>query len=263
MVSYQHIEVRVDGAIGELRLNRPADRNAMSPEMGEEIVQAVAELNGHDELRSVLIVGAGKCFSSGGDFALLDRLAGSRPDDGRRTMRTFYGNYLAIRELRVPTIALIHGHALGAGLCFALGCDIRLAAEGTKVGMTFVRVGLHPGMGATFLLSRAVGAARAAELLLTGRVIGAQQALDMGLVSQVVPPAELEATGRVVAEEIALCAPIAVAQLKATLRDDGHRSLGEALDREAACQAIDYATADMAEAIAAFRGKRPPAYQGK
>ncbi len=262
-MSYQHIEVVARGAIGELCLNRPAERNAMSPEMGEEIVQAVAELNGHDELRTVLIRGAGKCFSSGGDFTLLDRLAGSPPDEGRRGMRTFYGNYLAIRELRVPTVALIHGHALGAGLCFALGCDIRLAAEGTKVGMTFVRVGLHPGMGATFLLSRAVGAARAAELLLTGRVIGAQQALEMGLVSQVVPAAELEAAGRALADEIALCAPIAVAQLKATLRDNGHRSLDEALDREAACQAIDYATADMAEAITAFRARRPPVYQGK
>ncbi len=235
----------------------------MSPEMGEEIARAVAELNGHRELRSVLVRGEGKCFSSGGDFDLLDKLANRPPDDGRTTMRAFYGNYLAIRQIQVPTVALIHGHALGAGLCFALGCDIRLAAEGTKMGMTFVRVGLHPGMGGTFLLARAIGRARATELLLTGRVIGADQALDMGLVSQVVPAGELEDAGRAVTEEITRCAPIAVAQVKATMRDDGGRSLGEALDREAACQAIDYATADMAEAIAAFRAKRPPVYRGK
>jgi len=235
----------------------------MSPEMGEEIARAVSEINGHRELRTVLVRGAGKCFSSGGDFDLLDKLANSPADDGRTTMRAFYANYLSIRQIQVPTVALMHGHALGAGLCFALGCDIRFAAEGTKMGMTFVRVGLHPGMGGTFLLARAIGRARAAELLLTGRVIGADQALDMGLVSQVVPAGELEDAGRAVADEIARCAPIAVAQVKATVRDDGGRSLGEALDREAACQAIDYATADMAEAIAAFRAKRPPVYRGQ
>ena len=262
-MSYQHIEVRTDGGLGELCLNRPAERNAMSPEMGAEIARAVDELNGHRELRTVLVRGAGKCFSSGGDFALLDRLANSPVDDGRTTMRAFYENYLAIRQIQVPTVALIHDHALGAGLCFALGCDIRLAAEGTKMGMTFVRVGLHPGMGATHLLARAIGQARAAELLITGRVIGAEQALAMGLVSQVVPGSELEAAGHGMADEIARCAPIAVAQVKATVRDDGGRSLGEALDREAACQAIDYATADMAEAIAAFRAKRPPVYRGQ
>ncbi len=262
-MSYQHIEVRCEGPIGALCLNRPDRRNAMSPEMGKEIAQAVEELNAVAGLRVVLVRGAGKGFSSGGDFALLEQRTKSPGEQNRRAMRAFYGLYLSIRKLVVPTVAMIHGHALGAGLCFALGCDIRVAARGAKLGVTFVRVGLHPGMGATSLLQRAVGQAKAAELLLTGRIIEADEAERIGLVSRVVHAEELEQTARSIADEIALGAPVAIAQLKATLAGSATRTLDETLEREAACQAIDYATDDMAEAIAAFKNKRRPVFVGK
>jgi enoyl-CoA hydratase len=183
------------------------------------------------------------------------------PEHNQRAMRAFYSKYLAIREVTVPTIAALHGHAIGAGLCFALGCDLRIARHATKMGVTFVRVGLHPGMGATFLLPRLVGAARAAELLLTGRVIDADEAARIGLVNEVVD--DEHARARAIAGEIADAAPVAVAQLKATLRDGAHRSIDDALDREAACQAVDYTTADMLEACNAFADKRKPAFVGR
>jgi enoyl-CoA hydratase len=176
-------------------------------------------------------------------------------------MRAFYESFLSIREVPVPTIAALHGHALGAGLCFALGCDIRIAADDAKMGVTFVRVGLHPGMGATHLLERAIGAACSADLLLTGRVVDALEGLRMGLVSAVYPAQDLLAAARRLAEQLASAAPVALRQTKDTLRRS--RSLDDALDREALCQAIDYASGDVSEAIAAFREKRKPVFRGR
>lgn len=262
-MTYENIEIVALGETAELVLNRPDVRNAMSPGMGHDIRRAVEALNQRREIRAVIVSGRGKSFSAGGDFDLLEARTKDAPDDNRRAMGAFYRSFLAIRELTVPTIAAIHGHAIGAGLCFALGCDIRLVAAGTKLGLTFPKVGLHPGMGATFLMPRAVGLAPAAELMLTGRIFDAEHAARIGLVSRVVDEEGLLPAARGVAAEIAACAPIAIAQLTATLRHGGFRTLDEALDREALCQAVDYTTADMMEAIVAFREKRKPAFTGR
>ncbi len=263
-MSYEHISVRRDGPIAELALSRPDVRNAMSPAMGDEITDAVASLRDDHGLRAVVVTGEGKSFSAGGDFDLLEARTKTPGEENRRGMRDFYAKYLSIRRLRVPTIAALHGHAIGAGLCFAMACDLRLAAAGTKLGVTFVRVGLHPGMGATFLLPALVGRAAAAELLLTGRVVDAERAAAIGLVSEVLDDeASLRERAFAVAGEIAKGAPVAVAQLTETLRHGGYRTLDEALDREASCQAVDYATRDMAEAIDAFRNKRKPDFVGR
>ena len=255
------IAVSVDGHVAELSLNRPERRNAMTWEMGAAIAAAVQDLNARDDVRVLVVRGAGDSFSAGGDFGLLEERANSTGDENRRAMRAFYTSYLSLLELRVPVIAAIAGHALGAGLCFALACDVRIAADDAKLGVTFVRIGLHPGMGATHLLERAVGAAHAADLLLSGRIVDAAEALRIGLVSRVCPRGELAQTARALADEIASAAPVAVQQTKATLRR--RRSLEDALDREAAMQAIDYATDDLREAILAFRERRPPRFEGR
>lgn len=259
-MSYAHIHVDAVGPIGELVLARPERRNAMSAEMGDEIARAVDELNAAPHLRCVIVRGEGASFSAGGDLGMLEERTRLPGEENRRGMRAFYDRFLAVRRLRVPTVAALHGHAIGAGLCFALACDMRVAAGGTKLGVTFVRVGLHPGMGATYLLPRVVGHAHATELLLTGRVILAEEAARIGLVGSVVPAEQLLGHARTLAEEIAGAAPQAVAQLTATLRDGAPRSLEQSLDREAACQAIDYASGEVAEACAAFAEKRPPAF---
>jgi enoyl-CoA hydratase len=163
----------------------------------------------------------------------------------------------------VPTVAILHGAAVGAGLCFAMACDLRVAAEGTKLGVNFVRVGLHPGMGATWLLPRLVGPARATELLLTGRTLDADEALAIGLVHQVHAEGALEEAVRALVEQIAAGAPIAVAQTKSTLLGSSDRTLDETLLEEARAQAIDFGTEDLKEALQAFSERRAPRFEGR
>ena len=176
-------------------------------------------------------------------------------------MKAFYALYLSIRDLRVPSIAAVNGHAIGAGACFAVACDLRYATEGAKIGFTFVKLGLHPGMGATHLLPRLVGPAVAADLLFSGAVIDAAHAARIGLVNEVCSDAV--AAARAKAREIAACAPIAVAQTKASLRGAFDRTLDDSLEGEARCQAVDYGTEDLVEGIAAIRDKRAPLFQGR
>ena len=174
---------RREGAIGILSLNRPAKLNAMTDAMGDALQALVPELNADPELRCLLVTGEGRAFSAGGDLDFLETNSRRDPAENEPTMKAFYTKFLAIREVEVPTIALLHGRATGAGLCFALGCDMRLAADDALLSVNFVRVGLTPGMGGTWSLERLVGPARAAELLFTGRTVTAAEALTMGLVN--------------------------------------------------------------------------------
>lgn len=258
---FQHVRV-VPGAVAELSLARPDARNAMTEAMGEEVTRAVALLDADPAVRVVLVRGQGKAFCAGGDLAFLEQRLASTPAENHRTMRRFYELYLSIRTLRVPTIALLHGPAMGAGLCFALACDLRLAAHGATMGLNFVRLGLHPGMGATYLLPRLVGPSVAADLLLTGRTIDAAEARAIGLVNGVHGLEELHDRARSLAVQIATAGPLAVARCKASLQHD-RAALEEALDREAAAQALDYATQDLAEGVRAAKERRAPAFTGR
>jgi enoyl-CoA hydratase len=262
-VEYRHIQLDLSSPVGRLRLHRPEARNAMSSAMGAEIVRAVAAINDAPGLRVLLVGGSGKGFSSGGDFALLEERARDSAENNRLAMRRFYDLYLSIVRVAVPTIAVIHGAALGAGLCFALACDLRVAAESATMGLNFVRVGLHPGMAATHLLPRLVGPAVARELLYTGRVIDAGRALSLGVVNEVCPEQELEQRALALAEEIAAAAPGAVRRLKRTLTAGLVDGLERSLELEAEAQADDYRSEDLAEAIRAFREKRQPVFHGR
>lgn len=250
------------GEVCTLTLNRPEKGNAMSKLMADEIklaAQAVAE---HEGARLLLLRGAGKAFCAGGDFAMLERNAAQQPETNRVAMEKFYRSFLALLELPVPTMAVVHGAAVGAGLCVAMACDLRVAAAEAKLGANFVRVGLHPGMGCSVLLPHLVGPAKAAELLLTGRLIRGAEAARLGLVNEAVPRAELEARVQELQNELLGAAPIAQAQLTQTLRRPLRDKLGPALEREASCQAIDFATADLAEAVRAFGDGRSPVFKG-
>jgi enoyl-CoA hydratase/carnithine racemase len=256
------VNVELDGDVGTLVLARPAARNAMSVEMGRQVAEAVAFLN-RTPARAVVIAGEGECFSAGGDFRFLEERIGASADENQRAMRRFYDDYLSVRTLNAPTIAAIHGAAMGAGLCFALACDLRIAAEGTLVAMNFVRLGLHPGMGATYLLPRIVGPGRAAELLVTGRSIDAHRGLTMGLFTEVVPLAALRRRAKDIAREIASAGPIAVTQVKQSLHAAVHAELEAALELEATAQAMSYATQDLAEGVLAAKERRVPKFTGK
>jgi enoyl-CoA hydratase/carnithine racemase len=262
-MSYQDIRIDVDGPVASLVLARPDTRNALTEPMGREIERAVGDLNARSDVRAVLLRGEGKAFSAGGDLGMIEARTRESAEDNRAGMLAFYRLFLSVRAIEVPTIAVLHGAARGAGVCVALACDLRVAAVDATLGLNFVRIGLHPGMGATHLLPRLVGPAHAAALLLTGGTIGAGEALRIGLVNSVHPEDRVLDEARALAARIAECAPIAVRQTKRSLQASPGRSLDEALAAEAEAQAVDYASADLAEGVRAAREKRAPRFSGR
>src|SRR3954466_1288782 len=226
MSEYQHLRVerRTDG-VALLTLDNPDLRNAMSDEMTASWLAAVAELAADRSVRAVVVTGAGSAFCSGGNTSWIASEPDASVDHLRTRMIAFYRAWLSIRRLEVPTIAAVNGAAIGAGLCLALACDLRYAAAGAKLGAPFVKLGMHPGMAATYLLPNVVGEAHARDLLLTGRTVDADEALRLGLVSRVLEPASFLEDVLEVAAGIAGTAPIASRLTKLALLDGGHRDL--------------------------------------
>lgn len=243
--------------VATLTLNDEANLNAMSDEMAREFAATIASLKTHKALRALILTGAGKAFSAGGHLSMLEAKISKSAEENRKGMLEFYNSFLCMRELNVPLIAAINGAAVGAGLCVACACDFRVASDSTKLGFTFLKLGLHPGMGATYFVPRIVGPSVATELLVTGRVITAEEALKIGIVSRVSPQADVLQAARSIADEILTCGPEATAQLLQTMRGDA-AELTKALDREAQCQSVNYSGAEFAEGVCAVREKRSP-----
>ncbi len=248
--------------VAVLTLDNPDQRNAMSDEMTASWVEGVDELAADRSLRVVVVTGAGTAFCSGGNTGWI----ASEPDAGVDRLRTrmiaFYRAWLSIRRLEVPTIAAVNGPAIGAGLCLALACDIRYAAASARLGAPFVRLGMHPGMAATYLLPDVVGEAHARELLVTGRIVDAAEALRLGLVSAVHSDETFRDDVLGIAEGIAATAPIASRYTTLALRAGGHRDLEAAIQWEALAQPITLATEDLQEGIRAARERRPADFRG-
>ena len=243
--------------IATLTLNDAANLNAMSDEMAREFEAAITVLKGNKKLRAVILTGAGKAFSAGGHLSMLEAKRTKTAEENRTGMLAFYNSFLCMRELNVPLIAAMNGAAVGAGLCVACACDFRVAADTTKLGFTFLKLGLHPGMGATYFVPRIVGPSIATELLLTARVITADEAHRIGIVSRVCASADVLTEAQSIASEILTCGPDATSQLLITMRGDT-AELTEALKREASCQSINYASAEFAEGVASVKEKRSP-----
>jgi enoyl-CoA hydratase/carnithine racemase len=246
-----------------LTLDNPDMRNAMSEAMTESWVRAIDQLAGDRSVRVVVVTGAGSAFCSGGNTSWIASEPDATVDYLRTRMIAFYRAWLSIRRLEVPTIAAVNGAAIGAGLCLALACDLRYAARGAKLGVPFVKLGMHAGMGGTHLLPEAVGEAHAKDLLLTGRVVDADEALRIGLVSRVLEPETFRDEVLEVAAGVAASAPIATRLTTLALRDGGHPDLESALQWEALAQPVTLATADLQEGIAASKEKRPPVFTGE
>jgi len=263
------LERRGDG-VAVLTFNDPDRLNAMTEAMGQAIQASVSELAGDDAVRAVVLTGAGRAFSAGGDLDMIARMnEAGRADVGGPTrarnrdfMGRFYRLYLSVRELPVPTIAAMNGAAVGAGCCVALGCDFRIAAREARIGLNFNRLGIHPGMAATWTLPRLVGPAHAAELLYTGRLIDGEEAARIGLVNRALPREEVLADALAAAAAIAECAPQAIRGSKRSLARSAERTLDEQLDAEAHEQSLNYEGADLAEGLAAAREKRAPRFSG-
>ena len=260
--THLRLERRPDG-VAVLTLDNPDQRNAMSDEMTASWVAAVDELAADRAVRAVVVTGEGSAFCSGGNTGWIASEPDASVDYLRTRMIAFYRAWLSIRRLEVPTIAAVNGHAIGAGLCLALACDLRYAASGAKLGVPFVKLGMHAGMAATYLLPNVVGEAHARDLLLTGRTVDADEALRLGLVSQVLPADDFLDGVLEVAAGIAATAPIASRLTTLALRDGGHADFESAIQWEALAQPITLATEDLQEGIAASRQKRAPTFTGR
>ncbi len=250
----------VNGPITRLVLSEPATRNAMSEAMAAEFQAAVREIAKDSETRVVVLTGSGEAFSGGGHLSMLEEKTRLSKEENRLKMLEFYSSFLCITELKVPVIAALNGHAIGAACCLSLAADIRIAAAGAKLGFNFVALGLHPGMGATYFLPRLIGPSKAAELLYTASIITAERALELGLVSEVVPLSDLEARVQEVAKKISSNGPSALRELKTTLCLDQKAELQKALEREAEMQSGDYLSAEFLEGITAAKEKRKPQF---
>jgi enoyl-CoA hydratase/carnithine racemase len=266
-MSYENIRLSREDGIVTMTFNRPETRNAMTPAMGDEVVRAVAEIRADPTVRVVVLTGSGKAFSSGGDLGMLARDAGATHEPDAPSMagspRDFYTRYLAIHGLPMPTIAAINGHAIGAGLCIALACDLRIAVADAKMGMTFAKLGIHPGMGGTYFLPRLVGTSTACELFFTGRVFDAAEAERLGVVNRVVPREQFAAGVAALAREIAAAAPLVTRMVKTAIYRGPQHTLDEMLDYEALNQGVTFTTADALEGVSAVMQKREPKFVGK
>jgi enoyl-CoA hydratase len=259
MTPLVELEHRQPGVV-LLSLNNPARRNALDADLAAALRKAVAECADDRSVRCVVITGRGPSFCSGADLQALMSAEVDGTMRRRDMLSAFYRVFLDVRDLPMPTIAAVNGPAVGAGLNLALCCDLRIAAAAARFGATFARLGIHPGGGASYLLTRLAGPAGAAELMLVGELIDASRALQMGLVNRVVADEELLAGALAVAGSIATNAPSVVRAIKRTLRAAVDASFEATIELETAIQAITQDSPEAAEGWAAFRERRPPVF---
>lgn len=253
-----------DAGVLTLRLDNPERRNALDLDLATAVRAALASAASDPSVRCVVITGTGSSFCSGADLGGLIEQGGGNVLLRRELLGAYYRTFLDVRGLPVPTVAAVNGPAIGAGLNLALCCDLRLASPSARFGATFVRIGIHPGGGATHLLTQLVGPARAAEMVLTGEIVEAAQAVSMGLANRLVESdAALPAATAELAERIASNAPAAVRAAKRALRLAVDHSFEALLEVEALAQAASQSTEDAVEGWTAFREKRPPRFTGR
>jgi len=266
------IRYQQDGRIVTLTLDRPDERNAIGSHADcQALVAAVERAAATPEVAVLILTGAGSAFCAGGNLkAMRERDPGKDgigPLDSPLATRNNYQRGiqripLALWNCELPMIAAINGAAIGAGLDLGLMCDIRIAAQGAKLASSFIKVGIVPGDGGAWLLPRAVGLSKAAEMMFTGEAISADEALACGLVSRVVPADSLLAEAHALAARIAVNPPQTLRLVKRLLREGQHARLEDLLQLSAAFQALAHETADHREALAAFIDKRTPVFKG-
>lgn len=262
------LDVNPRTRVATIYFNNPAKFNAMTAEMGDQFRDLIEQLRlgRTDEttpggIGAVVLTGEGKAFSAGGDLAFLRTRSKDTPSRNAQIMVDFYHRFLCLRTLPVPVIAAINGPAIGAGLCVALACDVRIAASNARLGITFVGLGLHPGMGATHYLPKIVGPQHAARLILTGDVVSGTEAQAMGMVLETheTPQATL-AAAQALAARMAAQAPLAVRSSVRTLRNQQDEGLERALWREADAQSQCYASTDLSLGVEAVANKATPQF---
>ena len=263
-MNFKTLEVAIRESTAVVTLNRPDALNALDLAMGEELRSLFSDLRGRPEVRAILMTGAGRAFCAGGDIKQMLPADGRKPADFfDKPLRAFHDVILAIREIPKPVVAAVNGFASGAGCNLALACDYRLAGEGARFNQAFVRLGLVPDCGGTFILPRIVGWARAAELILTGRMVEAREALALGMVHEVAADDQLPAAAMNVAGRFAQGPTQAYGRAKALLNRSTNAALKDHLEAERLAQIDLGGTSDFLEGIRAFAEKRPAHFEGR
>jgi len=257
-----------DGPVVTLTINRPDSRNALGePGDGDLFAAAAERINQDMEVRCAILTGAGTAFSAGGNLKAMKDRAGAFAGPGV-TVRDGYRRNIhrivkSLWGLEVPLISAINGPAIGLGNDVACLGDMRIAAEGSKFGATFLKIGLVPGDGGAWLLPRVIGMARAAELLFTGDVVDAETALSWGLISRIVPGDTLMDEARAMAKKVAAQPPHVLRMTKKLLREGQRSDFETIMELSAASQALAHHTDDHMEAVDAFFEKRTPEFKGR
>ncbi|WTW98353.1 enoyl-CoA hydratase-related protein [Streptomycetaceae bacterium NBC_01309] len=259
----RELDYRVADHIATITLNRPHRKNAFTMEVVDAWAGALRDAQADPDVRVVLLTGAGDAFCSGVDLdAFADRERTPLAEKQLLTDRIHQVAFAA-EALTKPYIAAVNGVAVGAGMDMALMADIRIAARSARFSEGYIRVGLVPGDGGCWYLPKIVGTATALRLLWTGDFVDADEALGMGLVSAVHPDEEFPAVARAFAARLAAQPPIAIQLIKRAVREGERHDLRTALDLISSHQAVVTSTRDSAEALAAFREKRPGVYTGR
>jgi enoyl-CoA hydratase/carnithine racemase len=254
----------VAAGIATITLNRPENRNSMTPDVLAAFRASIGKAKADRSLRAVIVTGKGQSFCAGADFRSMPG-AETEGDPRLPHERSFsvYEPFLSVLDLEVPSIAAMNGHAIGGGLGLGLVCDLRVANREAKYGANFARLGLHSGMSISYLLPRIVGLPTAADLLFSGRIVTGAEAATIGLVHAAVAPEEVAAEAARRAQTIASAAPLAVRLIKKSLYRGLDWNPRAAAEAEAWAQSATLATEDSREGIQALLEKREPVFKGR
>lgn len=261
---YEFIQVSVNDGIARLVLNRPGVLNALTPEMMGEIINALDLMEADDEVRTLLITGAGRGFSAGGDAGFLEKLIDYRPFEIKDTVYAFFGK--GVRNLKLfskPTVAAVNGPAAGAGFEIALACDFRIASSDALFHQSWIHLGLISPLGGMYLLPRLVGLARANEILMLGRRVNGDEAAAMGLANETVAPQELDRAATKLARRLAEGPPLALRAMKEGIRRGMESTLAAEWEHNLYVQGLLIDSEDYAEGVRALLDKRKAKFVGR
>lgn len=260
-MTYENLLVERDGAVAIVTINRPEKRNALNTRTMREIHQVMTALAADADVRAVVVTGAGdKAFVAGADIS---ELAVMTPAGGQEHAAAGQRAFDAIETMGKPVVAAVNGFALGGGCELAMACTIRIAADSARFGQPEINLGLTPGYAGTQRLPRLVGRGRALEMLLTGEMIGAERAFDIGLVNRVVPAAALRQEALALATALAAKPPVATRYILELVHHGGAMPLADAQHLESTLFGLAASTDDMREGTAAFLEKRPAMWKGR
>ncbi|MDP6343782.1 MAG: enoyl-CoA hydratase-related protein [Alphaproteobacteria bacterium] len=263
LTNYQHIEVSIADGIARLLLNRPEVLNALIPDMMGEIIDALGRLETDDGVRALLISGAGRGFSAGGDAGFLKEMVNYRPFEIKNTVYAYFGKGIqAVKLFPKPTVAAVNGPAAGAGFEIALACDFRIASTDAMFQQTWINLGLITPLGGMYLLPRLVGPARANEILMLAKRVDGEEAAEIGLVNETVVPEELDGAAMDLARRLADGPPLALRAMKEGIRRGMESTMAAEWEHNVYVQGLLIDSDDYAEGVEALLGKRRPEFKG-